>query len=275
MQARPQVSLIGAPTDIGAGHRGASMGPEALRVAGISEALSQRGIHVVDRGNLSGPLNPWTGPSEGYRHLAEVVAWNRAVMQAVGDELRQGHLPVLLGGDHCLAIGSITAVARHCRETNKRLLVLWLNALLILLWTAAMWLAVGRAIARNPWLRALTLLAVLVTSLVVNPWFTLVSTSAGAIIAFGCALSFFNLGAWGALYAVTPEIYPTSLRGTGAGSAATIGRLAAIVAPLMVPVLLTAGGSALTFAVFGAFFAIACVAAWGLVDLTGVALDDR
>lgn len=128
MQARPQVSLIGAPTDIGAGHRGASMGPEALRVAGISEALSQRGIHVVDRGNLSGPLNPWTGPSEGYRHLAEVVAWNRAVMQAVGDELRQGHLPVLLGGDHCLAIGSITAVARHCRETNKRLLVLWLDA---------------------------------------------------------------------------------------------------------------------------------------------------
>ena len=67
MQARPQVSLIGAPTDIGAGHRGASMGPEALRVAGISEALSQRGIHVVDRGNLSGPLNPWTGPSEGYQ----------------------------------------------------------------------------------------------------------------------------------------------------------------------------------------------------------------
>jgi putative MFS transporter len=100
-------------------------------------------------------------------------------------------------------------------------------------------------------------------------------SSAGAIIAFGCALSFFNLGAWGALYAVTPEIYPTSLRGTGAGSAATIGRVAAIVAPLMVPVLLTAGGSALTFAVFGAFFAIACVAAWGLVDLKGVALDDR
>jgi arginase len=104
------------------------MGPEALRVAGISEALAQRGIHVVDRGNLTGPLNPWTGPREGYRHLAEVVAWNRAVMNAVADELRQGHLPVLLGGDHCLAIGSITAVARHCRENNMRLLVLWLDA---------------------------------------------------------------------------------------------------------------------------------------------------
>jgi putative MFS transporter len=100
-------------------------------------------------------------------------------------------------------------------------------------------------------------------------------SSAGWIIGFGMALSFFNLGAWGALYAVTPEIYPTSLRGTGSGSAATIGRVAAIVAPLMVPVLLSAGGSGLTFAVFGVFFAIAMLAAWGLTDLKGVALDDR
>ena len=128
MQGKPQVSLIGAPTDIGAGHRGASMGPEALRVAGISEALAQRGFNVVDRGNLSGPLNPWTGPREGYRHLAEGVSWNRLVMQAVAAELRQDHFPILLGGDHCLAIGSITAVAQHCRERNKRLLVLWLDA---------------------------------------------------------------------------------------------------------------------------------------------------
>jgi arginase len=128
MQRNTQVSLIGAPTDIGAGHRGASMGPEALRVAGIGQALIQRGIKVVDRGNLSGPVNPWTGPADGYRHLPEVEAWNRSVMEAVAAELGQGHLPVLLGGDHCLAIGSITAVARHCREKNKRLLILWLDA---------------------------------------------------------------------------------------------------------------------------------------------------
>ncbi len=128
MQAKTLVSLIGAPTDIGAGHRGASMGPEALRVAGIAEALSQRGIEVVDRGNLTGPINPWLGPVNGYRHLAEVAEWNRLVMHAVGAELAQGRLPILLGGDHCLAIGSITAVARHCRERGKRLLVLWLDA---------------------------------------------------------------------------------------------------------------------------------------------------
>ena len=122
------VSLIGAPTDIGAGHRGASMGPEALRVAGIADALLQRGIEVVDRGNLTGPMNPWQGPSNGYRHLPQVQEWNRLVMHAVAAELKQDRLPVLLGGDHCLAIGSITAVAQHCRERNKRLLVLWLVA---------------------------------------------------------------------------------------------------------------------------------------------------
>ena len=128
MQPHPAISLIGAPTDIGAGPRGASMGPEALRVAGLETALRQRGLEVVDRGNLAGPLNPWTAPDAGYRHLAEVEAWNRQVMQAVGRELDEGRLPVLLGGDHCLAIGSITAVARHCRKVGKRLRVLWLDA---------------------------------------------------------------------------------------------------------------------------------------------------
>jgi arginase len=128
MQTIPPISLIGAPTDIGAGHRGASMGPEAMRVAGLAAALTARGLDVVDRGNLSGPINPWQPPTEGYRHLPEVAAWNRRIMQAVAAELSHGRLPILLGGDHCLAIGSITAVARHCRDRGKRLTVLWLDA---------------------------------------------------------------------------------------------------------------------------------------------------
>jgi len=123
-----QVSLIGAPTDIGAGARGASMGPEALRVAGIGPTLQSHGLEVVDRGNLAGPANPWLPPVDGYRHLHEVVAWNRTVHEAVYLELALGRLPILLGGDHCLGIGSISAVARHCREAGKRLRVLWLDA---------------------------------------------------------------------------------------------------------------------------------------------------
>lgn len=122
------VSLIGAPTDIGAGARGASMGPEAMRVAGLAEALRARGVDVIDRGNLSGPANPWLPPTAGYRHLQEVVAWNQTVHEAVYAELKTGRMPILLGGDHCLGLGSISAVARHCRDAGKKLRVLWLDA---------------------------------------------------------------------------------------------------------------------------------------------------
>ena len=124
----PNISLIGAPTDIGAGARGASMGPEALRVAGIVRTLESHALQVVDRGNLVGPANPWLPPIDGYRHLEQVVQWNRSVHEAMYLELKLGRLPILLGGDHCLGIGSISAVARHCRENNKKLRVLWLDA---------------------------------------------------------------------------------------------------------------------------------------------------
>jgi arginase len=126
--SKQTVSLIGVPTDIGAGHRGASMGPEAMRVANLAAKLEQRGLQVIDRGNLQGPLNPWLPPVDGYRHLDEVAAWNTAVYTAVRQELQSGRLPIMLGGDHCLAIGSISAVADHCRETGKQLRVLWLDA---------------------------------------------------------------------------------------------------------------------------------------------------
>ena len=122
------ISLIGAPTDIGAGMRGASMGPEALRVAHITSTLESHGLEVQDRGNLVGPRNPWLPPVEGYRHLAEVTAWNQSLHDAVYAELQLGRMPIVLGGDHCLGIGSISAVARHCRDTGKKLRVLWLDA---------------------------------------------------------------------------------------------------------------------------------------------------
>lgn len=124
------------------------------------------------------------------------------------------------------------------------------------------------------WGRRLTLSVFLVGSAVSAIVFGTVHTE-GAIIGAGMALSFFNLGAWGALYAVTPEIYPTSLRGTGAGWAAGFGRIASIIAPLAVPLMLAAGGSGLTFTVFAIFFVVAAAATWGLVDRRGEALDDR
>jgi arginase len=126
--AYSKTSLIGAPTDVGASDRGASMGPEALRVAGLSEALAARGLDVRDCGNLSGPPNPGLVRVGGYRNLAEVAAWNREIYGAVRRELADARLPILLGGDHSLSIGSISAVARHCRESGRSLRVVWLDA---------------------------------------------------------------------------------------------------------------------------------------------------
>ncbi|HMQ37527.1 MAG TPA: arginase [Micropruina sp.] len=123
-----QVSLIGAPTDVGASTLGCRLGPQALRVAGIGPALESFGCEVRDVGDLSGPPNPVLPPVDGYRHLPEVVAWNRAVFEAVGSELADGRMPILLGGDHCLAIGSIAAVADHCRRAGKKLRVIWVDA---------------------------------------------------------------------------------------------------------------------------------------------------
>lgn len=128
MAAHVPVRLIGAPTDVGAGSRGASMGPEALRVAGLAEVLRALGRDVEDRGNLAGPPNPWQPPRDGWRHLPEVVEWNRLVRDAVAAALADGALPVLLGGDHCLAVGSIAAVSAHCRARGRKLRVLWFDA---------------------------------------------------------------------------------------------------------------------------------------------------
>ncbi|WP_104125804.1 MFS transporter [Cryobacterium sp. Y57] len=94
------------------------------------------------------------------------------------------------------------------------------------------------------------------------------------VIGAGMLLSFFNLGAWGALYAVTPELYPTRIRATGAGWAAGIGRIAAILAPLAVLSLRETGGTGLLFAVFAMFFVVAALSAFGLPEKQGEALED-
>jgi putative MFS transporter len=134
------------------------------------------------------------------------------------------------------------------------------------------YLAAAWAIER--WGRRPTLAVFLVGSAIAAILFGM-STGEVMVIGTGMALSFFNLGAWGALYAVTPETYPTTLRATGSGWAAGIGRIASIVAPLSVPPLLAFGGAPLLFGVFAGFFVIAVVATWGLADRRGRALEER
>jgi putative MFS transporter len=97
--------------------------------------------------------------------------------------------------------------------------------------------------------------------------------STATILAAGCLLSFFNLGAWGALYAATPEVYPTSVRATGAGWAAGFGRLASILAPLAVPAVVARSGQGAVFAVFAALFGVAVAGSLLLPERRGERLE--
>jgi putative MFS transporter len=129
------------------------------------------------------------------------------------------------------------------------------------------------AVLVEVWGRRPTLAAFLAGSALSAGLFA-VADSTAAVLATGMALSFCNLGAWGAVYAVTPEVYPTALRATGAGAAAGFGRIASIAAPLCVPPLLDAGGEGLVFGVFAAFFLLAAGASPGLPEQRGRTLED-
>lgn len=123
------------------------------------------------------------------------------------------------------------------------------------------------------WGRRVTLAVFLVGSAVSAGAFGLADSEVSIIIA-GCFLSFFNLGAWGALYAIGPELYPTHIRGRGTGAAAGFGRIASIVSPLIVPPILAAAGQPWLFVLFASAFAIAAVAAFTLPENKGTALAD-
>lgn len=118
------------------------------------------------------------------------------------------------------------------------------------------------------WGRRSTLAIFLVGSALSAGFFGFANTEAMIILA-GCLLSFFNLGAWGALYAIGPELYPTALRGRGTGAAAGFGRLASILAPLIVPPLIAVAGTGSLFALFAAAFGLAAVAALTLPEFKG------
>lgn len=117
------------------------------------------------------------------------------------------------------------------------------------------------------WGRRATLTVFLVGSALAAGLYGWASTEVLIILA-GCLLSFFNLGAWGALYAIGPELYPPRLRGRGTGAAAGFGRLASIAAPLIVPPIVAAAGAPWLFVLFAVSFAIAAAAAWALPEQT-------
>lgn len=123
------------------------------------------------------------------------------------------------------------------------------------------------------WGRRMTLSVFLAGSALAAVWFGSAGSTPAMIIIAGCTLSFFNLGAWGALYAIGPEVYPTAIRARGTGAAAAFGRIASMIAPLFVPVLLHWGGRPLVFGVLGASFVLGAGSALFLPERRDVALE--
>ena len=125
------IALLGVPIEAGTGRKGAAMGPAALRVAELGARLEALGWQVSDRGDVR-PLAPQqveTLDLPGAAYLPEVVAaWVRPLHDAAYDLAREGAIPIFLGGDHSLSMGSVTGVARHWAEEGRPLFVLWLDA---------------------------------------------------------------------------------------------------------------------------------------------------
>ncbi len=125
------IALLGIPFDLGAGQRGSVMGPTALRLAGIAEGLRDLGYNVTDHGDLFAPAQAardFANPLGKCNSPAEVAAWMRAIHDAAYGLLRAQTRPIFLGGDHTIAMGTLSAVARHCADVGKELAVLWIDA---------------------------------------------------------------------------------------------------------------------------------------------------
>ncbi|MEO6941196.1 MAG: arginase [Candidatus Kapaibacterium sp.] len=123
------VRIIGFPMDLGAGRRGVDMGPSALRIAGVGQKLSALGYNVIDAGDIeirSPEVQKISNPK--LRYLPEIAQACTKLAKAVEESLDKDEFPLVLGGDHSMAIGTIAGIAAHCKRTNKRLGVIWIDA---------------------------------------------------------------------------------------------------------------------------------------------------
>src|SRR5882724_4462404 len=125
-----RIALLGAPVEVGASQRGTLMGPAALRTAGLAALLESLGFAVEDHGDLSPAdlVYENDGPPLNTKHYREIGAWIRALSARSYLLAHSGAIPLFLGGDHSLSMGSVNGVARHWREQGRELFVLWLDA---------------------------------------------------------------------------------------------------------------------------------------------------
>jgi arginase len=124
-----KVAIIGVPLDLGASRRGTDMGPSAVRVTGLAEQMRALGHDVVDTGDIDVPIPEECAPGDAKKKYAGPIgAVCRALCDRVHAALGEGRLPITLGGDHSLAIGSVAGVAKHFREKGQKIGLLWFDA---------------------------------------------------------------------------------------------------------------------------------------------------
>lgn len=127
--AKPTLRLVGVPMDLGAGRRGVDMGPSAIRIAGVSDSLRRLGYTVEDDGDVGVPAPETRGPGdEKARYLEPIYHVCNRLRLRVRRALDQGDVPVVLGGDHSIAIGTFSGVAEHFRDRGQKIGLIWVDA---------------------------------------------------------------------------------------------------------------------------------------------------
>ena len=126
----PDIALLGVPIEIGASQPGTLMGPAALRTAGIARVLEQLGLRVEDHGDLARPVTTLSNePSPANaKYYEEIKDWIRLISERAWQIAGSGAVPIFMGGDHSLSMGSVNGVARYWREQGRPLFVLWVDA---------------------------------------------------------------------------------------------------------------------------------------------------
>jgi len=123
------IRILGVPLDMGASRRGVDMGPSAMRVAGLEARLEKLGHQVTDGGNIRVEIaETQTSGNESARYLAEIAETCTHTAEAVVKTLEEGLMPLVLGGDHSLAVGSISGVAEFYRRLGQEIGVIWIDA---------------------------------------------------------------------------------------------------------------------------------------------------